>query len=257
MYNIIKKSFFSLIIVACLVFVQNLLYFFFYNYLSANTSYNLNIIDLLTYSTASVLIVIFLLLTKKKPKPTNKVKISFKYLANTVLLIFAIYILFDPLFSRNLNTDNNSTILTGLINFLIFVIIPPLNEELIFRKSILRMFEARKKDVYIGILISSILFTLAHIDFYFEQNYKYLLTIFILGLIFGIIYFKYGLIYSIISHSLYSFFIFLNTKSDVNINIVSYINNNVLSWIIYGSICIAFIYLLAKILKPTTESSKQ
>lgn len=248
-----KKYLFSITIIVSVVFIQNLLFYILYSFFDivnvTSSSDNLYIIDFLTYLTVLIFIIIFLLLTRNKTKSTFKPEFFLKYLAMTILLVFTIYIILGPLLSRNISANNSSTVLIGFIKFLILVIIPPLNEELIFRRAILRMFEAGKGDVFIGILFSSILFTLVHADLYFEQNYKYLLTIFILGLLFGIIYYRFGLIYSIISHSLYSFFIFLYTDVYVNVNILSYIDNNVLSWIIYSLICITFIYIIARMLK--------
>jgi len=218
---------------------------------------NIHKIDLLTYSTVLIFIIIFLLLTKNKTRPAYKTMFSYKYMLNTIFLVFAVFIINSPLLNRHDYGTNNSAIFMGFLNFLILVIIPPLNEELIFRRAILRMFESGRKNVFIGILVSSILFTIAHFNFNFGENYKFLTTIFILGLLFGIIYYKYGLIYSIISHSLYSFFIFLYTDIGININILNYINNNILNYIIYCLICIIFLYFSTKLLRLIVSDYKQ
>lgn len=100
--------------------------------------------------------------------------------------------------------------LSNLEIFTIAVIIIPLIETLIFQYFIINIWIYTKKNIYIGIFLSSMFFAISH-----AYNIIYVINMFIMGLILAYSFVlsknrkwkAFWVVYSI--HSLYNFFVFL------------------------------------------------
>ena len=110
------------------------------------------------------------------------------------------------------------------INALIFsflvILIGPVFEEIIFRKHICSFLESNISSKIFVIFLSGIIFSLNHLpadllNGSFRFTIEHLYVVFILGLLLGVIYYKYGLLYSIIFHSLWNTFSFLTQIENI------------------------------------------
>jgi len=96
--------------------------------------------------------------------------------------------------------------INAIIFSLLVIIIGPVFEEIIFRKHISSFLESNISSKIFVIFLSGIVFSLNHLpadllNGSFRFTIEHLYVVFILGLVLGVIYYKYGLLYSIIFHS--------------------------------------------------------
>jgi len=118
---------------------------------------------------------------------------------------------YDEYFENPINT---------LIFSLLVILIGPIFEEIIFRKHICSFLESNISSKIFVVILSGIIFSLNHLpadllNGSFRFTIEHLYVIFILGLVLGVIYYKYGLLYSIIFHSLWNTFSFLTQIENV------------------------------------------
>ena len=190
---------------------------------NVNTSYFL-LINTFIYILFSVLAYFFI--KKQKPSLSNEL-ISFKNIFVVIVLIFSFRVFEDPILRMEIivgklmipdKVENNSlSMVSNVITFINIIVLAPLFEELFFKRIILNFFD--RKKFLIGMLISSIGFTLIHIN---PINWNsitsvQLLAFFLFGLVSCIIYFRYGLFHSILFHSGYNLLWFI-----ANVGLIEY-----------------------------------
>lgn len=142
-----------------------------------------------------------------------------------ITLFFASLISQD--FAKNaVETANESFIYNGenfflqisywLLFFITIVVIAPITEEFIFRGAILHRW-ATKWGIVTGILMSSFLFGIFHVNIFF-------ISISISGFVYALLYIKTGsLLVPIIAHALHNFLVFVNYFFE---NVLSTTNGN-------------------------------
>ena len=106
-----------------------------------------------------------------------------------------------------------------IFSFLV-IFIGPVFEEIIFRRYISSFLELNISSKTFVIFLSGIIFSLNHLpadllNGSFRFTIEHLYVVFILGLVLGFIYYKYGLLYSIVFHSLWNTFSFLTQIENV------------------------------------------
>jgi membrane protease YdiL (CAAX protease family) len=104
------------------------------------------------------------------------------------------------------------------LNMIIFsilvILVGPVFEEIIFRQHISSFLESNISSKIFVIFLSGIIFSMNHLpadllNGSVRFTIEHLYVVFILGIVLGVIYYKYGLLYSIIFHSLWNTFSFL------------------------------------------------
>ncbi|KIX19630.1 hypothetical protein SY27_17580 [Flavobacterium sp. 316] len=174
----------------------------------------LDIIETIVY--VIILIIIFFFL-KKTTKTSLSKDVEKNSLIKIISIIFTIAIIYriiiDPLYRINIITGQSSypTITEQfiptskkIITFLNFVILIPIIEEIVFRKIILKSLSKHQKTLN-SLFISSFLFALVHINFYpFSFEYVSFINAFLIGLIAGVIYLKFGLLFCITFHAFFN-----------------------------------------------------
>ena len=113
-------------------------------------------------------------------------------------LAFAIYSL---LTDRLISLDFENHIHEIINQILVYILLIPLIEEIIYREILFKLLIKAKTKIYWIGLVTSLLFTLIHIN-PLEFDLFYLLYIFIIGLVLFFVRLKNGLLASIITHSL-------------------------------------------------------
>ena len=183
-------------------------------------------------------------------------KVNIGYFVMICLIAFLFKVIENPIVNINSilehkriiipdNTDDKYDVFPFILSFFNVVLLTSLSEEFLFRKLILSFFN--KKNIFIGCIFSSILFSAYHFSFENITSTKPLI-IFFLGLILSLIFVKYGLFYSILLHSCYNFLWLL-----IDINKMGYaklLNNSNFSysyWCIIGLSLIIFFYLLKRL----------
>jgi membrane protease YdiL (CAAX protease family) len=131
------------------------------------------------------LLIMFFVLKKEGVKKIE-FRIYYKKLFFSLFLVYLVRILISPILSprgseSQANLLDNFSLVFLSLYFINYVIFPSINEELIFRGYILKKFINNKRDLIIGMILSSILFTSTHIGP--EVNYSSIIYIFILGLL--------------------------------------------------------------------------
>ncbi len=119
------------------------------------------------------------------------------------------------------------------------IVIGPILEELFYRKMILSKLMENHTAVF-SIFISSILFSLGHLDF---QNF---IQLFFIGLIYGFVYYKSNsVLSSILLHSLVNFLIGFTANVVVNLDDANY------SYLIIFIICFMVLFWALKKMNPS------
>jgi membrane protease YdiL (CAAX protease family) len=195
-------------------------------------------------------LLIILFFAKKERVKKNNIHERHKKLIFSLSLVYSACILTTPIlfFKKNeIQTsiaDNISWVLLS-INFINLVILPSLNEELIFRGYILNKFIDSKRELIVGIIFSSILFASIHIN-PLEFNYRSIIYTFILGLVFGLIYIKFGIIVSIVSHAFINVISYIQKYLNVDLNILNNFDIGFAYWLIMSIAAIVLITLYYK-----------
>lgn len=189
-------------------------------------------------------------------------KVAVKKCLKIVFLIVLLRIVRDPLinfdyvfFDKELPTEfykySTVELIANLVNV---VLLASVFEELLFRKIIIDTF-LRKNRIIEGILFSSLLFSLIHINFYhFEFSLNSVASSFIFGLISGYIYIKTrNVLYPIIAHITTNFTWFLlGIGIEQYWNVIALFNFGVVYWLMIIA-CITGIFFMLKKINPLDD----
>lgn len=109
-------------------------------------------------------------------------------------------------YDNYLENTNNAIIFSFLV-----ILIGPIFEEIVFRQHINAFLESSIDSKLFIILTSGLIFSLNHLpadllNGSFRFTFEHLYVVFILGIVLGVIYYKYGLLFAIIFHSLWNTF---------------------------------------------------
>ena len=254
------KFLYSVIITLCYILIPNGLYilsvnlFKFEQFKSAiRIKEGYQLISLAIYIIVFFLIVIFLL--KKRDVKKNKNTKPFNSFLFSLFLVYLVLLLTNSIYyinkvdDQNIQTWSNITekypIILLLLIFFNDVIIQPINEELIFRGYILRKFIKENRTFIVGILFSSVLFASIHFN-PLDVNYKHIISMFILGLILGFIFYRFGLVASIVSHVFFNTIYYLYRFVNIDLILTNYIKNDLVYWTIITFVLITLIALIYK-----------
>lgn len=194
--------------------------------------------------------------SKLKTEKNNIIKVVFYIL----VLILATRVFNDPIY-RFESIFNGKNVLNFfdygslqkevlVLFFLKTVIITPIVEELTFRGVVMGELLEKNISLLKSLIISSILFSLIHIN-PLSFNPTTLLITLITGIIFGLIFYKYGLIYSIIAHCFYNFlWLFIMVNGEWYFNFLNILNFGAVYW---GGVILSFLILLITIKKIITS----
>lgn len=202
----------KVILIIFLIFILNYLISFFLGYFLSYTLYDeisqkVYVYILSIVNTFNLLVVfiewwIIRQYIFKEQKESYKI-INDKLLRNILIVLFpaflfAIYSLFT---NRLISLDFERHINEIINQILVYILLIPLIEEIIYREILFKiLIKAKTKIYWIG-LITSFLFTLIHVN-PLEFDLFYLLYIFIIGLGLFFVRLKNGLLASIVTHSL-------------------------------------------------------
>jgi len=224
------------------------------------------ILDVFTYFPSIIFIgfsIIYLIVKKKEISFIEKKEKKLKNVVLSLLLIYFVSFVLDP-FYHNFNMVDiplfELKLFTGGI-FLIEaldLIIVPVFEELFFRDLLLRSF-LKKKSLYFGIIITSILYSISHfyvINSNFSLDYLSLIKYLLIGVVFSILRIKYGLLYGIFAHIFYNLLGFLFYNKIVNLYLLDYIKSNYLYWGIYVLMVLTVLYSVYRLLGLSVTQSK-
>jgi len=115
---------------------------------------------------------------------------------------------FKQLTVQNGFTGASDFLLQLCLGIISSVILAPIAEE-IFHRGIVYGFLKMKYGVLGGIILQAVIFTLMHLNVIFLLNYFRILSLFIHGVIYGLLYEKKKSLYpSMISHGIYNFLSF-------------------------------------------------
>ncbi|PWI48779.1 hypothetical protein CEE45_05160 [Candidatus Heimdallarchaeota archaeon B3_Heim] len=101
--------------------------------------------------------------------------------------------------------------LVTILFSLLVIIIGPLFEEIIFRQHVISFLEGRISSKVSVILLSSAIFSLNHLpadlqNGSFRFTIEHLFVVFFLGVVLGLIFYRYGLLYAVFFHSFWNSF---------------------------------------------------
>jgi len=254
------KYLYSVIITLCYILIPNGLYilsvnlFKFEQFKSAiKIKEGYQLISLGIFIIALFLILMFLF--KKKDVKKIKIQKDLKPLLFSLFLVYLVLLLTNSIYyinkvgAQNTQTFSNITenfsVVLLLIVFLNDLIIQPINEELIFRGYILTKFIKEKKTFLVGILFSSILFASIHFN-PMDVNYKHIISMFIVGLILGFIFYRFGIVVSIIGHVFFNTIYYVYKFMNIDLIFTNYIKIGLLYWIIITFVFITLVVLIYK-----------
>lgn len=145
--------------------------------------------------------------------------LSFLELSLTLINHIFDYLSLPPSISSPYDEYFGNPINALIFSFLV-ILIGPVFEEIIFRKHVCSFLESNISSKIFVIFLSGIIFSLNHLpadllNGSFRFTIEHLYVVFILGLVLGVIYYKYGLLYSIIFHSLWNTFSFLTQIENI------------------------------------------
>ena len=223
-------------------------------------------LDVFTYLPSIIFIVfsiIYVIINKKEISFIKKKENKLKNVILSLMLIYLVSFILDP-FYHNFNMDDiplfELKLFVGGIFFIeaLDLIIVPVFEELFFRDLLHRPF-FKKKLLYLGILISSILYSISHfyvINSNFSLDYLSLIKYLLIGVVFSILRIKYGLLYAILTHVFYNLLVFLYYNKIVNLYLLDYIKSNYLYWGIYILMILIVLYSVCRLLGLSVTQSK-
>ncbi|WP_163325473.1 CPBP family intramembrane glutamic endopeptidase [Draconibacterium mangrovi] len=170
----------------------------------------------------SVLLVLILvsILYYKKHRTNRIVKAQFQIRTVILFTLITLSTLFVNEYIRSINTEISKSTLeidltTKLFVFVNIVVVASLSEELLFRGIILHTLSG-KFNMFFSIIIASLLYMVIHIGLNGNTGVG-LIRHFLFGVVFGIIYLHYGLIYSIILHGLTNLLWFVSKYENISI----------------------------------------
>ena len=184
-----------------------------YLYLISKIGYKLShdIVYVLIYIVSYVFLIVVVAIFYNSVKNVYKNHNS-NYIYHFIILLIIIYLTGFIKSDFNLTYKIRNIEITNsfLIVFVSQIFIAPILEEYFFRGVLLNNF-IQKKKILIGVILTSILFSLAHFPLLFDKNTFSLINFFditIFGIILAIIRVFLGLKYSIIAHSFRNLLIF-------------------------------------------------
>lgn len=199
------------------------------------------------------IIIISLIYLNRYNKLKNNFKIDYRILFIPVLaLLFRI--IEDPIvqigsilngFESNIEDVEKTSFSDLKFKFILIIIVIPFTEELIFRKIVINFFN----KPFLALFVSSFLFTIIHV--YNKIEIGYLTNIFLFGLILGVIYIKWGLLYSFVFHLVYNliFFFLRYYFSGDYYDILKKMNFGFSYWLIFGLALLVMVIFFKKITK--------
>ena len=256
----IKKTILEVILIALSYYLLlNITLFLLFNYLNFEfISSNINV-EIINTTVISLLgLIIFFSFRKRFSAMQIKKTPTIKSITIIILLILLCRIITDPIYRLDLIFGKGNTpvffdygkLETSILIlfFLKTIIITPIVEELTFRKLILNKLFDHKLPVFTSLIISSLLFSLIHINPLTLHTNTLFIT-FITGMLFGFIYYKYGFLYSIITHSGYNLLWLIVM---INGEKYFYFLNKLNFGTVYWSIVILALVLILFIIKQIT-----
>lgn len=165
-------------------------------------------------------------------------------------IVFNYKYLFEKNIEKPIIKSFDYSIVQNLFISLNTLVLAPILEEYVFRRTILNSL-LKKKGVVISILFSSLLFSLIHINFYpFSFSVTNFINANLLGLLLGIVYYRYGFFYSILLHFIFNLFVLItNRNSSKYWDILIELNFGLSYWLI-------ILFSLALIFILTTSRSR-
>lgn len=161
----------------------------------------------------------------------QKIWIAIRIVSITVLM-FSLFIYFHDF--NIIVKDYNLSF--AIMEITLVAILSPIVQELVFRKAILQMFDKNIFQKLYGILLSSILFAIVH-EFY---AYK-IISMFFWGVFLALIYYNYGLFYTILSHALWNF-LSIAKRSQFSSELMIYNENVKHILIVLSILVIVYVY---------------
>ncbi len=193
---------------------------------------------------------------------------SFKIILTILILGFLVRLFEDPFLRMNIilghrdfpaieNFQSNG-VLGKIITFLNVVFLATIFEELVFRKLILSFFKV--KNLFFGVIFSSVLFALIHINNIDYINYTTITLAFIFGIIACIIFLKYGLLYCITFHIIYNLIWFvLKEYKQEYWNTLKELSFGIIYWLICSVslvLVLLFAYYNSRAIKESFSNNK-
>lgn len=188
-----------------------------------------------------LILTLFLIKFNKDNTKIFENKIKWKNIFTVLVFTFSYsiiiqYLTFDnkPKYFFNIQTN-----ISFLILLFSTIILYPIFEEFFFRFLILNYFIKKRKFI-LGIIANSLMFSLAHFILnkgYFD--YIDFIVFSFMGITFSLIKIHYGLLFSIISHSILNIIGVLYNQEIINLYMLDYINNKIYTSILFV-VCIIF-----------------
>ena len=144
--------------------------------------------------------------TVKRVLPTYTVGYSLAFVHLGYLIVF--YHAATKFFNVWMPIDSSYTNMMGTSMPFLFpltiAISAALSEEFMFRLFSIAFFKKYFKKIWIGVLISSVLWAFAHSNYPIYPNYMRGIELTIVGIVYSLVYLKYGIETTIISHYVYN-----------------------------------------------------
>lgn len=129
-----------------------------------------------------------------------------------------------------------------LVNTILFTSIL---EEVVFRGIILERLLS-KLNVVTSVLFSTILFSLIHLDFFSLALNANFISSFVTGILLGIIYYRYGLFYSVLFHASFNLLtLIINSNQKEYWQVIGFLDFNIGYWLI-EVMALVFIFIILK-----------
>ena len=209
-----------------------------YLYLISRIGYKLShdIVYLLIYVVSYTFLLIVVPIFYKPVKNIYKNHNS-SYIYHFIILMIVIYLtsFIKSYFNLTYKIRNVEITNSFLIVFVSQIFIAPILEEYFFRGILLNNF-IQKKKILIGVILTSILFALAHFPLLFDKNSFSLINFFditIFGIVLAIIRVFLGLKYSIIAHSFRNLLIFFFNYKILDLFLIDKITSKSLFEFVY------------------------
>lgn len=260
MLNMIKNETLKNILKSFGIFALYVIYFylahkilFFFTERGSLDSFHDTFFELIDFVIYIPIIIISLVYLYRYNRLKDNFKIDYRILFIPVLaLLFRI--VEDPIvqidsirngFESNIKNIEKTSFSDLKFKFILIILIIPFTEELVFRKTIINYFN---KPV-LALFISSFLFTIIHGHNKIEIGY--LTIIFLFGLILGVIYIKWGLLYSFVFHATYNlmFFFLRYYFSGDYYDVLKRMNFGFSYWLIFGLALLIMIIIFNNIFK--------
>ncbi|SEE06835.1 CAAX protease self-immunity [Tenacibaculum sp. MAR_2010_89] len=205
-----------------------------------------------------ILISVSLIYIRQTPSiiKNKKTTVNYEYIFLVLFMLILYRTIEDPFLRIEIITEElkipdvlnfkTPSFLSMTITFINVVILTPILEELFFRKILLSVFS--KKNMVIGIIATSFLFAMIHINYL--NDILRLITFFTFGIISCLIYKRFTLIYSILFHAGYNFIWYL-----IKMGIIPYwyilkkLNFGFVYWAIISTSLISLVYILFRVVK--------